>query len=96
MFVKPGKRRGFHGKSKGVKGEVIAVSHKEDKVFVKGVNIATKLVSSNRWARRAVPVLVESALIRFKGSDLLPQVRQANPRGPIDGKRVCKYMLFEF
>ena len=45
MFVKTGDTvMVLSGKSKGVKGEVIAVSPKEGKVIVKKVNIVTKHV----------------------------------------------------
>ena len=43
MFVRTGDTvKVLSGKSKGVKGEVIAVSPKEGKVIVKKVNIVTK------------------------------------------------------
>ncbi|MDE5996243.1 MAG: KOW motif-containing protein, partial [Eubacterium sp.] len=49
MFVKTGDTvMVLSGKSKGVKGEVIAVSPKEGKVIVKNVNKVTKHVKPRK------------------------------------------------
>ena len=49
MFVKTGDTvQVLSGKSKGVQGEVIAVSPAEGKVIVKGVNVVTKHVKPTR------------------------------------------------
>ena len=52
MFVKTGDTVVvLSGKSKGVKGEVIAVSPKEGKVIVKNVNVVTKHVKPRQATR---------------------------------------------
>lgn len=49
MFVKTGDTvQVLSGKSKGVQGEVIAVSPAEDKVIVKKVNIVTKHIKPSK------------------------------------------------
>ena len=55
MFVKSGDTVVvLSGKSKGVKGEVVAVSPAEGKVIVKKVNVVQSTLSLRRWASRAV------------------------------------------
>ena len=49
MFVKTGDTvQVLSGKSKGVQGEVIAVSPKENKVIVKGAQVVTKHIKPHR------------------------------------------------
>ena len=65
MFVKTGDTvMVLSGKSKGVKGEVIAVSPKEGKVIVKKVNIVTKHVKPRKMGEQGGLVPVESALCK--------------------------------
>ena len=55
MFVKSGDTVVvLSGKSKGVKGEVVAVSPAEGKVIVKKVTLLQSTLSLRRWASRAV------------------------------------------
>ena len=63
MFVRTGDTvQVLSGKSKDVRGEVIAVSPKEGKVIVKGVNVVTKHVKPHRMGEQGGLVEVESAL----------------------------------
>ena len=63
MFVKTGDTvQVLSGKSKGVQGEVIAVSPAEDKVIVKKVNIVTKHIKPSKVGETGGLVEVESAL----------------------------------
>ena len=97
MFVKSGDTvEVISGKSKGVKGEVIAVSPKEDKVIVKGVNIATKHVKPRKMGEQGGLVQVESALYASKVQLVCPKCGKATRVGHNDGKRVCKKCGFEF
>ena len=97
MFVKTGDTvEVISGKSKGVKGEVIAVSPKEDKVIVKGVNIATKHVKPRKMGEQGGLVQVESALYASKVQLVCPKCGKATRVGHNDGKRVCKKCGFEF
>ena len=53
MFVKTGDTvQVLSGKSKGVQGEVIAVSPKENKVIVKNVNVVTKHVKPSKMGEQ--------------------------------------------
>ena len=67
MFVRTGDTvQVLSGKSKGVQGEVIAVSPKEDKVIVKKVNVVTKHVKPTKMGEQGGLVEVESALYASK------------------------------
>ena len=67
MFIKTGDTvQVLSGKSKGVQGEVIAVSPAEGKVIVKGVNVVTKHVKPTRMGETGGLVEVESALYASK------------------------------
>lgn len=53
MFVKSGDTvQVLSGKSKGVRGEVVAVSPAEGKVIVKKVNVVTKHVKPRKMGER--------------------------------------------
>lgn len=91
MFVKTGDTVAvLSGKSKGVKGEVIAVSPKEGKVIVKNVNVVTKHVKPRKMGDQGGLVEVESALYASKVQLVCPKCGQATRVGHKDGKRICK------
>ena len=91
MFVKTGDTVVvLSGKSKVVKGEVIAVSPKEGKVIVKNVNVVTKHVKPRKMGDQGGLVEVESALYASKVQLVCPKCGQATRVGHKDGKRVCK------
>ena len=97
MFVKSGDTVVvLSGKSKGVKGEVIAVSPKEGKVIVKKVNIVTKHVKPRKMGEQVGLVPVESALYASKVQLVCPKCGKATRVGRKDGKRVCKQCANEF
>ena len=54
------------GKDKGKKGQVMAVSPKEGKVIVKGVNIVTRHVKPRRQGEQGGIVKVEGAMYACK------------------------------
>ena len=98
MFVKTGDTvQVLSGKSKGVRGEVIAVSPKENKVIVKKVQVATKHVKPSRMGETGGLVEVESALYASKVQLVCPgcgeAVRVGHKKG---GIRVCKKCGHEF
>ena len=67
MFVKTGDTvMVLSGKSKGVKGEVIAVSPKEGKVIVKKVNMVTKHVKPRKMGDQGGIVDAEGAMYSSK------------------------------
>ena len=67
MFVKSGDTVVvLSGKSKGVKGEVVAVSPAEGKVIVKKVNVVTKHVKPKKMGEPGGLIEVESALYASK------------------------------
>ncbi len=67
MHVKTGDTvRVLSGKSKGKQGKVIAVSHKEGKVIVEGVNVVTKHVRPRKAGQEGGRVQTESALYACK------------------------------
>ena len=85
MFVKTGDTVVvLSGKSKGVKGEVIAVSPKEGKVIVKNVNKVTKHVKPRKMGD-------QGGLI-----EVCPKCNEATRVGHKDGSRVCKKCGNEF
>ena len=98
MFVKTGDTvQVLSGKSKGVQGEVIAVSPAEDKVIVKGVNVVTKHVKPRSMGETGGLVQVESALYASKVQLVCPKCKEAtrvsHKKG---GIRVCKKCGNEF
>ena len=98
MFVKTGDTvQVLSGKSKGVRGEVIAVSPKENKVIVKKVQVVTKHVKPSRMGETGGLVEVESALYASKVQLVCPKcgeaVRVGRKKG---GIRVCKKCGAEF
>ena len=92
MFVRTGDTvQVLSGKSKGVKGEVLAVSPKEDKVIVKGVNVVTKHVKPSKMGEQGGLVEVESALYASKVQLVCPKCGEATRVGHKKGGiRVCK------
>lgn len=88
------------GKSKSVKGEVIAVSPAEEKVIVKKVNVATKHVKPKKMGEAGGLVEVETALYASKVQLVCPKCGEATRVGhKKDGKnaiRVCKKCGAEF
>ena len=92
MFVKTGDTvMVLSGKSKGVKGEVIAVSPKEDKVIVKGVNVVTKHVKPRKMGEQGGLIQVESALYASKVQLVCPKCNEATRVGhEKGGVRICK------
>lgn len=92
MFVKTGDTvQVLSGKSKGVQGEVIAVSPAEDKVIVKGVNVVTKHVKPTRMGETGGLVEVEFALYASKVQLVCPKCKQPTRVGHKKGGiRVCK------
>ena len=92
MFVKTGDTvMVLSGKSKGVKGEVIAVSPKENKVIVKNVNVATKHVKPRKMGEQGGLVKVESALYASKVQLVCPKCNKPTRVGHKDGKRAVSY-----
>jgi len=97
MFVKAGDTVEVRsGKSKGVRGEVIAVSPKENKVIVKGAQIVTKHVKPHRMGEQGGIVEVESAMYASKVQLVCPKCGEAVRVGHKDGKRVCRKCGAEF
>lgn len=97
MFVKTGDTvQVLSGKSKGMKGEVIAVSPKENKVIVKKVNVVTKHVKPRKMGDQGGLVQVESALYASKVQLVCPKCGEATRVGHNNSKRVCKKCGNEF
>ncbi len=97
MFVKTGDTvEVISGKSKGVRGEVIAVSPKENKVIVKGAQVVTKHVKPHRMGEQGGIVEVESAMYASKVQVVCPKCDEAVRVGHKDGKRVCVKCKHEF
>ena len=88
------------GKSKGVKGEVVAVSPEENKVIVKKANIVTKHVKPKKMGEAGGLIEVESAMYASKVQLVCPKCNEATRVGrKKDGKnavRVCKKCGAEF
>ena len=84
------------GKSKGVKGEVLAVSPKENKVIVKKVNVITKHVKPRKMGEAGGLIEAESALYASKVQLVCPKCGEATRVGHKDGKRICKKCANEF
>ena len=98
MFVRSGDTvMVLSGKSKGVKGEVVAVSPKEDKVIVKGVNVVTKHVKPRKMGDQGGLIETESALYASKVQLVCPKCGEATRVGHAKGGiRVCKKCGKEF
>ena len=98
MLVKTGDTvQVLSGKSKGVQGEVIAVSPSENKVIVKGVNVVTKHVKPRSMGETGGLVQVESALYASKVQLVCPKCKEATRVGHKKGGiRVCKKCGNEF
>ena len=98
MFVRSGDTvMVLSGKSKGVKGEVVAVSPKEDKVIVKGVNVVTKHVKPRKMGDQGGLIETESALYASKVQLVCPKCGEATRVGHSKGGiRVCKKCGKEF
>ena len=95
MFVKSGDTvQVLSGKSKGVRGEVVAVSPAEGKVIVKKVNVVTKHVKPTRMGQVGGIVTTEAALYASKVQLVCPKCGKPTRVGHVieDGKklRVCK------
>ena len=93
MFVKSGDTVVvLSGKSKGVKGEVVAVSPAEGKVIVKKVNVVTKHVKPKKMGEPGGLIEVES-----KVQLVCPKCGEATRVGHKKGGiRVCKKCGNEF
>lgn len=98
MFVKTGDTVNvLSGKSKGAKGEVIAVSPKEGKVIVKKVNIVTKHVKPRKVGEPGGLIEVESALYASKVQLVCPKCGKSTRVGhKKGGLRICKKCGAEF
>ena len=82
MFVKSGDTVVvLSGKSKGVKGEVVAVSPAEGKVIVKKVNVVTKHVKPKKMGEPGGLIEVESALYASKVQLVCPKCGEATRVG---------------
>ena len=98
MFVKTGDTvMLLSGKSKGVKGEVVAVSPAEGKVIVKKVNVVTKHVKPKKMGEPGGLIEVESALYASKVQLVCPKCGEATRVGHKKGGiRICKKSGNEF
>ena len=83
------------GKDKGKQGKVLAVSPKEGKVIVEGVNIATKHVKPTQMGQSGSVVKVEAALFACKVMAICPHCKKPTrlAHAIVDGKkvRVCNH-----
>ena len=93
MFVKSGDTvQVLSGKSKGVRGEVVAVSPAEGKVIVKKVNVVTR-----KMGEAGGLIDVESALYASKVQLVCPKCNEATRVGhKKGGARICKKCGNEF
>ena len=98
MFVKTGDTvQVLSGKSKGVQGEVIAVSPKENKVIVKGAQVVTKHIKPHRMGEQGGIVEVESAMYASKVQLVCPKCKEATRTNHKKGGiRICKKCGHEF
>ena len=77
------------GKDKGKTGKVLAVSPKEGKVIIEGLNMVTKHVKPRRQGEQGGIVKAEGAIYACKVMPVCP-VRQGHPRGPHrEGRQKC-------
>lgn len=60
------------GKDKGKKGKVVAVSPKEGKVIVEGINIATKHIKPTQMGQSGQLLKVEAAIYASKVQAVCP------------------------
>lgn len=96
MFIKTDdKVMVINGKDRGVVGKVKAVSPKEGKVIVEGVNIITKHVKPKQMGEAGGLIKTESALYANKVQLVCPKCGKATRVGrSVDKKgnrvRVCK------
>lgn len=96
MFIKTDdKVMVINGKDRGVVGKVKAVSPKEGKVIVEGVNIITKHVKPKQMGEAGGLIKTESALYASKVQLVCPKCGKATRVGhSVDKKgnsvRVCK------
>ena len=89
------------GKDKGSKGKVLAVSPKEGKVIVEGLNMVTKHVKPRREGEQGGIVKAEGALYACKVMPVCPKCGKGVRTGSVikeNGKkvRVCKKCGAEF
>lgn len=84
------------GKEKGKKGKVLAVSPKESKVIIEGVNMCTKHVKPRRQGQAGGIVKAEAAMYACKVQAVCPKCGKPTRIGHKildDGSkvRVCKH-----
>ncbi|MFV0412559.1 MAG: 50S ribosomal protein L24 [Oscillospiraceae bacterium] len=84
------------GKDRGKEGKVLAVSPKEGKVIVEGLNMVTKHVKPRRQGEQGGIVQAESAVYASKVMPICPKCKKATRVGHSidkDGNktRVCKH-----
>lgn len=87
--------RVLSGKDKGKEGKVLAVSPKEGKVIVEGVNVVTKHAKPRKMGEPGGLLQAESAMYASKVQIVCPSCKKATRIGHSvsdDGKkvRVCK------
>ena len=84
----------LNGKERGKRGKVLAVSPKEGKVIVEGVNMVSKHVKPRKMGEAGGMIKAESALYADKVQLICPKCSQPTRVGHlIDGDkkvRVCK------
>lgn len=83
------------GKDKGKKGKVIAVSPKEQKLIVEGLNMVTKHVKPRRQGEAGGVVKAEAAMYACKVQAICPKCGKPTKIGHVINKdgskvRVCK------
>ena len=83
------------GKDKGKKGKVIAVSPKEQKLIVEGLNMVTKHVKPRRQGEAGGIVKAEAAMYACKVQAICPKCGKPTKIGHVINKdgskvRVCK------
>ncbi len=83
------------GKDKGKKGKVIAVSPKEQKLIVEGLNMVTKHVKPRRQGEAGGIVKAEAAMYACKVQAICPKCGKPTRIGHVINKdgskvRVCK------
>ena len=77
MFVKSGDTVVvLSGKSKGVKGEVVAVSPAEGKVIVKKVNVVTKHVKPKKMGEQGGIIKADGAMYASKVQIVCPRCKK--------------------
>ena len=85
----------LRGKDKGKKGKVIAVSPKEQKLIVEGLNMVTKHVKPRRQGEAGGIVKAEAAMYACKVQAICPKCGKPTRIGHVINKdgskvRVCK------